>query len=326
MSKRKIWIDLMRGCCMLAILVHHTEIYYVEEAVIDYRLFVDNALCCFFFVSGYLFFKNTPFDLRKKMIAIFRTIVIPYFIFMTIIAFPKAMAHGNFTSVLDILLSILLGQQSWFITALAIAEVLFSLLLYFSKKKMWILPIGVSSLFLSAVLLTGNELFLAHNYWNIMDALLAVAFLYLGYLYHKHEDFFDHINITYYIIPIILFIISKYVILKYGVYCYLGSLNIDNYLVFMTDNILAIMLLTKLTKTLIDIKALSWMGSHVIVYYFLCGGVPMTLSIMAQKCGFIYDGAYYKVVIMVILVYLCITLMTWLIYRYIPWVTGRVRE
>ena len=322
-DKRKIWIDLVRGFCMLAILVHHTEMYYVGEAIIDYRFFVDNALCTFFFISGYLFYKETPFNLKYKLLSILKTIIIPYFIFMSVIALPKALAHGKFVSVSDSILSIVLGQQSWFITALATAEIIFSILLYLSKQYKWILPIGVLISFIGIILLTGNEQMLAHNYWNIMDGLLAISFLYIGYLYHQKENVINRFPLYLYIIPFILFFISKWVIVEYKVYCYLGPVDIDNYPVFIVDNVLAILLITKLCKLLPDMKPISWMGSHVIVYYFLCGGVPLTLSVLANKIGFSYYGNYLQVIVVLIAVYLMITLLTWFIYKYIPWATGR---
>lgn len=322
-DKRKIWIDLVRGFCMLAILVHHTEMYYVGEAIIDYRFFADNALCTFFFISGYLFYKETPFNLKYKLLSILKTIIIPYFIFMSVIALPKALAHGKFVSVSDSILSIVLGQQSWFITALATAEIIFSILLYLSKQYKWVLPIGVLISFMGIILLTGNEQMLAHNYWNIMDGLLAISFLYIGYLYHQKENVINRFPLYLYIIPFILFFISKWVIVEYKVYCYLGPVDIDNYPVFIVDNVLAILLITRLCKLLPDMKPISWMGSHVIVYYFLCGGVPLTLSVLANKIGFSYYGNYLQVIVVLIAVYLMITLLTWFIYKYIPWATGR---
>lgn len=322
-DKRKIWIDLVRGFCMLAILVHHTEMYYVGEAIIDYRFFVDNALCTFFFISGYLFYKETPFNLKYKLLSILKTIIIPYFIFMSVIALPKALAHGKFVSISDSILSIVLGQQSWFITALATAEIIFSILLYLSKQYKWVLPIEVLISFIGIILLTGNEQMLAHNYWNIMDGLLAISFLYIGYLYHQKENVINRFPLYLYIIPFILFFISKWVIVEYKVYCYLGPVDIDNYPVFIVDNVLAILLITRLCKLLPDMKPISWMGSHVIVYYFLCGGVPLTLSVLANKIGFSYYGNYLQVIVVLIAVYLMITLLTWFIYKYIPWATGR---
>ena len=322
-DKRKIWIDLVRGFCMLAILVHHTEMYYVGEAIIDYRFFVDNALCTFFFISGYLFYKETPFNLKYKLLSILKTIIIPYFIFMSVIALPKALAHGKFVSISDSILSIVLGQQSWFITALATAEIIFSILLYLSKQYKWVLLIGVLISFIGIILLTGNEQMLAHNYWNIMDGLLAISFLYIGYLYHQKENVINRFPLYLYIIPFILFFISKWVIVEYKVYCYLGPVDIDNYPVFIVDNVLAILLITRLCKLLPDMKPISWMGSHVIVYYFLCGGVPLTLSVLANKIGFSYYGNYLQIIVVLIAVYLMITLLTWFIYKYIPWATGR---
>ena len=296
-NKRKIWIDLVRGFCMLAILVHHTEMYYVGEAIIDYRFFADNALCTFFFISGYLFYKETPFHLQYKLLSIIKTIIIPYFIFMSVIALPKALVHGKFVSISDSILSIVLGQQSWFITALASAEIIFSILLYLSKQYKWVLPIGVLTSLIGIIFLTGNEQMLAHNYWNIMDGLLAISFLYIGYLYHQKENIINSFPLYLYIIPFILFF-----------------------------NILAILLITKLCKLLPDMKPVSWMGSHVIVYYFLCGGVPLTLSVLANKIGFSYHGIYAQVIVVLIAVYLLITLLTWLIYKYIPWATGRLNR
>ena len=325
-GKRIIWIDLVRGFCMLAILVHHTEMYYVGEAIIDYRLYVDNALCTFFFISGYLFYKDIPFHIQYKLIAIVKTIILPYFIFMSVIALPKAWIHDRFVSVGDSLSSIVLGQESWFITALAVAEIIFSILLYLSKKCKWIMPTGVLVSLAGIILLTGNEQMLSHNYWNIMDGLLAVSFLYIGYLYHQKENMIHRLPLYFYIIPFVLLLISKWVILEYHFFCYLGPVCINNYLVFFIDNILAIILIIQFCKLLADIKPISWMGSHVIVYYFLCGGVPLTLSVLANKMGFSYHGIYIQVIIVLFAVYLMITLLTWLIYKYVPWATGRFKK
>lgn len=57
--QRKVWIDNLRGFCMLAILLDHTEIYYTGENVIDYNLYVANVLIVFFILSGYLMYKTT---------------------------------------------------------------------------------------------------------------------------------------------------------------------------------------------------------------------------------------------------------------------------
>lgn len=40
--QRKHWIDLLRGICMLAILLDHTEIYYTGTNIINYNAYVVN--------------------------------------------------------------------------------------------------------------------------------------------------------------------------------------------------------------------------------------------------------------------------------------------
>ena len=79
MNKRIVWIDEARGLAMLAILLFHTEMYYIGKDILPYTMFVENALALFFFLSGYLFVSShRPFNLPTKMRMIFRRLIIPY--------------------------------------------------------------------------------------------------------------------------------------------------------------------------------------------------------------------------------------------------------
>ena len=42
MKNRIVWIDLLRGFCMMLILWFHTEVYYAGHTVIPYDLYVVN--------------------------------------------------------------------------------------------------------------------------------------------------------------------------------------------------------------------------------------------------------------------------------------------
>lgn len=61
------WIDLLRGICILAILLDHTELYATGRNIIPYSLYVVNALTLFFFISGYLFYSQNGFNWRRKL-------------------------------------------------------------------------------------------------------------------------------------------------------------------------------------------------------------------------------------------------------------------
>ena len=129
------WIDSVRGFCMIAILYFHTEIYYTNTTIIPYSMYVVNALVMFFFISGFLFYKENNFHIKKKIKSIFRSLIKPYFIFTAIISIPKTMVHGENIEMINIIKQILLGHASWFIAALIIAEFIFSIILYVSKEK-----------------------------------------------------------------------------------------------------------------------------------------------------------------------------------------------
>ena len=88
-NKRKHWIDLLRGFCMVAILLDHTEIYYTGDNIIGYNYYVANVLVAFFFLSGYLFYKDTPFLLQHKLKAIAQYLLLPYVVLQPLSLFLK---------------------------------------------------------------------------------------------------------------------------------------------------------------------------------------------------------------------------------------------
>ena len=112
---------------MLSILFDHTEIYYTGGNLIPYDWYVSNVLIVFFFLSGYLMYKQQGFSLRCKMVSIGRSLLLPYFLFTTVLALPKAFVHGHSLDWESLLLPILTGRASWFIAALIVSEVVFSL-------------------------------------------------------------------------------------------------------------------------------------------------------------------------------------------------------
>ena len=175
---------------MLAILLDHTEIYYTGENVIDYNLYVANVLIVFFILSGYLMYKAT-FNIKHKLHSIFRTLFIPYIIFTTAMYIPKNIIHSNGIDFVEMTKNILMGQASWFIAALIIAELIFSIGIWISKKKNIPLAImGVLGFGLSIYLSSKNQTY----FWQLDNALQALLFLYIGYLYHQYESIFNTIN------------------------------------------------------------------------------------------------------------------------------------
>lgn len=98
--------------------------------------------------------------------------------------------------------------------------------------------------------------------------------------------------------------------------------NVTSYYILIIDSILGFVLIENIMRIVKDISFLSWTGSHSLVYYFICGGVPLTVSNIFNKIGLTFNGYYVMVIFFFIIVYLISTAITWFIYRYIPFIVG----
>ena len=83
---RIVWIDHLRGFCMILILWFHTEMFFADKDIIPYRMYVTNSLTIFYFISGYLFYHQRSFSIRHKMKSIFRNLIIPSFVLIYLFA------------------------------------------------------------------------------------------------------------------------------------------------------------------------------------------------------------------------------------------------
>lgn len=306
---------------MLAILLDHTELYYTGDNIIDYNLYVANALVIFFILSGYLMYKENGFNLPYKIKSILRSLLWPYFIFTTAIYIPKTLVHGETIQVSDMVINILTGQASWFVAALCITELIFALTLWmFKGKNIAILTMGICGFGISVYLSTGNQPY----FWQLDNALQALLFLCMGYFYHKYEFVFHRINNLLYISILFIFLlmIKVYEYINH-VELLIWNIHITSYSIFLIDISICSLLMIQTFKMPPNIKWLSWTGKHSIVYYFLCGGVPLLTSKLLTRLGYSYHGNYLSVIVAFILVYVITTTITYFTYRYIPFIIGQ---
>ena len=172
---------------MLAIIFDHTEICFTGDNIVPYRMYVPDVLMAFFFLSGYLFYRPEGFRLRHKLHSWLRGVLMPYFIFTSALALPKAWLHGADGSLSDLLLTILTGQGSWFIASLAVAELLFCFLLWLSRARWrWLAGAGLFAVALAYGFGTRRLAFEA-NWWHVNEAVVALPSLLLGYMVHRFD-------------------------------------------------------------------------------------------------------------------------------------------
>lgn len=325
-SKRKHWVDVVRGICMTAILYDHTDIYYSDTNVLPYELYVPNALTAFFVLSGYLMYKRSGFCLKNKIRSIIKGLLLPYLIFTIAMALPKSLAHGLSFNIADMLINVLSGKASWFVAALFIAEMLFSIAIRLTKgRTLALLAVGTIGLIASTLMPYAGE---PPFPWQADNALQAMFYLSIGYAYHKHEEAIDGYTSSP---PLaigllsVLFVGIKAWEMYYDVSMTEWYINIDCYPMFLLDTVCGAALLILICKRLPRMRLMEWTGIRSLGFYFLCGGVPLTVSMALQRIGFAYNGCYLTVLPVFIIVYILTAILVWALYNYVPFVFGKRR-
>lgn len=322
MPERKQWIDLLRGICMMAILWDHTEIYMSGQNIIPYSVYVTDALVIFFFLSGYLMFKENGFDIKHKIKSICKTLLLPYFIFTIAITITKTLVKGQQLVFSDLSAYILTGQASWFIAALIVAEIIFGIVLHLCREKIG--AVAIVSLAISGTLLACHDK-MNINFWQIQNALLAVLFLFLGYAYHRFESCFKILSQPRYIfIGIFLLVLIKTVVYAQSVKLFINPIIINHYPLFVLNIIVSILTLTSICKKLPNMPLIQWTGKNSIVYYFLSGAVPMITQMLFSAIGITYNHNYLVILGAFAVVYLLTSALTWIVCRYAPFIIGRI--
>ena len=101
------------------------------------------------------------------------------------------------------------------------------------------------------------------------------------------------------------------------------NIAITNVPLFLVDTITWLVLITTLINYIPRCKIIEWTGEHSIVYYFLAGGCPLIVSLFLDKVGLDYDDYLWRYMLAFVLIYTLATIFTWLIYQYIPIITGK---
>ena len=143
-------------------------------------------------------------------------------------------------------------------------------------EKLYPYSFSLCVLFVGSVLFNETIHRLSLVYQQCIEAVL---FLYIGWFYHLWKEVFNRINTplytSFYFISLI--IIKGYATCK-GVHTMIYPMGIDSYFIFFLDMLTSVFLLVNVCKQLPRCKPLEWVGAHSIVYYFVCGGVPLCLS------------------------------------------------
>lgn len=317
MTENRIeWVDMARGISMLAIILFHTEVYYSGKDIIPYSMYVEDFLAVFFILSGYLFLKpGKDMNPKRKLRSIFRHIVIPYLFFTTIISVPKALVHGRQIDIAEIALNILNGEASWFVSSLILSECYFMLIHWASKGKLPLLSFFSIMPFALYMTFPGIK-----EYSIPCVSTISTVFIFIGYIYRRTEIKVQScLKILLPLSVVLLAIMKTYEIYNDSKMIFYW-MDVDNYMLFFADTICFSYILINICCKIGRNRYIEWIGKRSLVYYFLCGGVPLIIS---KALPAYTEGTYLMVIMAFLLSVAASTVITFFIYKYLPFILGR---
>lgn len=323
-KKRLSWIDYGRGLCMLFVILYHSQVYYTGGFGSSY-IYTPFFLTFFFFISGYLFDAGS-FSARRKIASLVRAVIIPYFIFTSLLWLPKAIAHGNDIGLANGLIDIFGGYASWFVAALVVAQLIFIAIrkITGSLPVIWIM--GIGCMLCSFVL---RHYLPAPSPWYFVSGLAALFYVILGYTFRIYENLFTKIlhSKAMLVLSVVLYagalVVEKYCV---GWYVNIFPENgiVDNPASYFILSLLGIFMMLNITYRLPPkIGFLQYVGRYSLVFYFLNGGVILTLSKLTSKYNvFAYNGHFWQVLLIAVLTTVILYLACKVIVRFFPWAIG----
>ena len=292
MKKDISWINYARVICMFLVYFHHTEnrahfAFLGRGFDVFFSPFFVNA---FFIVSGYLLYrKQEQIYQRVKCIRtwfkqygidyllnILFTLIIPSIVFAAVLFFPKMLLRHQKIDYSLLVEQTIGGGSLWFVAALAVAQFLIFILLFFRRFSLLLWGgYGIGLLFISSLLHKSGY---ANAPWYYQSGMSAVFFLCLGAFVYKFESF-----LKFNLKSLWILLFFCYVILIFN--CH-SVINLG-YVKFNLEGILF-----SLLSSLILISFCSWLkpnkfvekvGRSTIGLYFLSGAVPEVVSVFVKR-------------------------------------------
>ena len=312
-NNRYEWIDTGKGWLILSVLYYHCEKYYNNDAIVS-LFWIPFFMTCFFFMSGFVFHTKEDINIIHKIKSIIYKLLWSYLIFTSIILIPKALVRGY--GIEEGIISVIMGEASWYVAALIVAEIILCSLFIKKWKQFQLLLISISLLLISIFL---NNI-IDYQPWFFIKGISGAGYMLLGHLFYLNkEKFYSLHKIKYLFITIAIFSIIRYTMYLYdnnSIYNE-NSLPWDfsiNTLMFFIESIVGI-LMCYIFFNLYTHKYIKFAGKNSLIYYYLNGGIILVSSILINK---ILPFNYLFVIVVFVITNILLSLISRLINKYFP--------
>lgn len=335
LKKRVVWLDNVKLICIFFVMVSHLEC----TPRIFRLFFTPFFLTAFFFASGYVY-KDTPSfkELIKKKA---RALLVPWFWFgLFNIVTSQILTFNAHASLKEEIIHNLLqvrgyGDRMWFIAALFVAHIPFYFLVKYCdrKKRVIISTIMFILSFVYSFYVDGNLFPWGTNNlpWHLEYIFVVNFFMVMGYEYKNSDEnilkkFDTKLNKV-----LLLCIYLLLVVLNYYVGFTQSNIFIISTVMTIIMQVIGVALCVEAGKILPCNKIFSYVGMNTLIYYGLHGKVESIIEVVLRKVGIyglLCDNAIIGIVggiLIVICVSVLLLIPTWIINRYLPFVTGKKR-
>lgn len=279
MEKEIDWVDAVRALCILMVFfAHSVEISGQGIPGWLYRLYDPVYVNAFFFVSGYLLFGKRPSASKMSGNILFR-LVIPSVIFATIEFFPKMLIKGGGFSFTSFMADTVGGGTYWFVSALAVAQLLFMILFLTRIRSIWFyvacsVAFAVIGILIEAsgVVLIGGDDCLP---WCYKQGFVCMLYMTVGGLYQKYEKSMG-LSAWLLVLMVTVYLSGNIwgpgFIEGYSVYrCYVTPTG-------FAWSIFGTICVVETCKRLRRMRVLTFVGRNSILFYMMSGALPTVFT------------------------------------------------
>ncbi len=327
------WINCVKAICI--ILVYFAHSVSISGSVIPdwlYWLYDPVYVNAFFFVSGYLLFRKqlsqpladesrkeyVQSGGRKMLSNIFFRIIVPSIIFAVVEYWPKHIIKGGGLSVVSFLTETVGGGTYWFVSALAVAQLLFLLLLLTRSRNIWFyvacsmvfVVIGMAAESSGLTIIDVDPSFP----WKYKQGMVCTLFLAAGGVYREYEGKLG--------LPVGLLILLAFAYLAGSIRHSELMTGYSAYNCQVTPSgfvwsILGIICLIGVCKRLPEWRLLTFIGRNSILFYMMSGSLPF---VIIRLVPFVSRDGIISVFITMVVSLAISGLLSALIVKYLPFI------
>lgn len=270
------WINAVKALCIvLVFFAHSVDISGQGISGWLYQLYDPVYVNAFFFVSGYLLFGK-HYSAKKLSGNILFRLMIPSVIFSIIEYFPKKILRGGL-SITSFLMETVGGGTYWFLSALAVAQLLFVILMLTRIRNIWFYLVFSVAFTVVEMTFIGDDGF---KLWCYSQGLVCMLFLASGGIYQRYENRFET---PFWLLAVLICVYVAGSIMNPG---FIGGYSVYHCMVSPTGyiwSILGIVCLIELCKRLPQLRVLTFIGRNSILFYMMSGALPSVFTIILQR-------------------------------------------